>query len=83
MSHNQFIRCIENIEDLSGQEKYEYGLLVGGCAVSRKTICYNKKTKKFVVENHIDDTTEKLTKKQMVARFKEAMDKRCLIAEIN
>jgi uncharacterized protein YaaR (DUF327 family) len=86
-NHNQFVRCLENIQDLSGQGLYEYALILGGSVFrSRKTISYDPKTKKYRIVNHIDDTTQTLTGKQIMDRkytnIGEAMKKRCLIAEI-
>jgi len=87
-SHNQFVRCLENIQDLSGQGLYEYALILGGAGVfSRKTIRYNKKTGKYHIINHIDGTKQTLTSKQIVSpsytNIGEAMVKRCLIAVID
>ena len=87
-SHNQFVRCLENIQDLSGQGLYKYALILGGAGVfSRKTICYNKKTKQYRITNHIDDTKQTLTAKQIMDRkitlVGHAMEQRCLIAVID
>ena len=85
--HNQFVRCIENIQDLSGQGLFEYVVMLGGglCG-SYKTIKWNEKTKKFRVFNHIDDSTCFFTAKEMLDKSKsvlgEAMQKRSLIAII-
>jgi shikimate kinase len=85
--HNQFVRCFENIQDLSLQEKFEYVVVLGGgLVVSRKTIRYNTKTKKYEIYNHIDDSKLKLTEKELKSgkhsNIYEAMQKRSLIAEI-
>jgi len=86
--HNQFVRCIENIQDLSGQGLYEYVVMLGGglCG-SYKTIKYNPKTKKFKVHNHIDDSTTSWTAKELMDKklcvIGEAMQKRSLIAIID
>ena len=83
--HNQFIRCIENIQDLSGQKLYEYAMLLGGgFAHSKKTIKYISKTKKYSIVNHIDNSKESLTEKDFKKTliFK-AMAKRALIAIID
>lgn len=85
--HNQFVRCLENIQDLSGMGLYEYALIIGGLANSMKTIRYNAKTDKYSILNHIDDTRQTLTAKQMLDKrytnIGEGMKKRCLIALID
>ena len=85
MNHNQFVRCVENIQDLSGQEKYEYAVVLGGGLMySKKDIEYNKKTKKYRVFNYIDETKETLTEKELLkSHIGEAMKKRSLIALID
>lgn len=81
--HNQFIRCIENVEDLSGQELYEYALLLaGGAGYSRKTIKYYEASDNFEVKSHSDDTTEIFSAINFRKHFNNAMDKRSLIALI-
>lgn len=87
-NHNQFIRYPEQIEDLSLQKHYEYAILLGqGGFFSRKTIKYNPKTEKYTVTNHIDDTTQHLTRKQLLNRnytnIREAMLNRALICIID
>ena len=83
-NHNQFIRCVENIQDLSGQKLYNYALiLAGGAVFSRKTIKYTPKNKLYAILNHIDDSKEILTEKGLQkSNIGEAMKKRCLIAII-
>ena len=87
-NHNQFIRCPEQIEDLSLQGHYDYALLLsGGLVISRKHIQYLPKTKKFNIINHIDNTKQLLTKAQLmnpkITNIGKAMAKRALIAAID
>lgn len=84
-NHNQFIRCIENIQDLSAQKKYNYALVLGGGGIfSRKTIKYIPKTGLYYLKHHVDGAhftiTEKEFKRTLCAK---AMKKRCLIAIID
>lgn len=85
--HNQFVRCLENIQDLSGQGLYEYAIKLNSFMISRKTISYNPKTKKYKIINHIDDSKQYLTDKQMMneeyTNIGKAMKLRALIAEID
>ncbi len=80
-THNQFVRCVENIQDLSLQGHYDYVLVLGGGGMfSRKDIEY--KRKRYYVFNHIDDTKEVMTEAQFKRRFGKAMKLRCLIVQI-
>lgn len=86
-NHNQFVRCLENIQDLSLQKHFEYAmLLAGGPAFSRKTIKYNKKTSKYNIHNHIDNTRQTLTEADIINNrgtlIGEAIKKRSLIVLI-
>ena len=87
-NHNQFVRCVKNIQDLSGQGFYEYVMILdGGLCGSRKTIKYNPKTKKYSVKSHIDGSRFIVTEKQLLnpklSMLGEAMRKRSLIVEID
>lgn len=86
-NHNQFIRCLENIQDLSGQGLNNYALLLNGGCFSRKTITYNPKTKKYKIINHIDNSTQYLTEKDIlnkkITNIAEGIEKRALIALID
>lgn len=84
-NHNQFVRCVENIQDLSGQEHYDYGIILGGGMFSRRDIEYRPKARKlkYRVFSYVDDTTYYMTEKELLAGIiGEAMQKRALIAEI-
>lgn len=86
--HNQFVRCLENIQDLSGQKLYKYAVLVaGGMAHSKKTIRYYPASDMYQITNHIDRTKQVLTAKDMrdpkKTNIGTAMKKRCLIALID
>jgi len=84
-NHNQFIRCVENIQDLTAQKHFDYALmLAGGLAYSRKTIKYDPKTRKYNVKNHIDGSKEVLTERALLkSNIGTGICKRCLIAIIN
>lgn len=87
-NHNQFVRCVENIQDLSTQGMYEYAiLLMGGGMFTRKIIKYNPKTGKYVYsESGFGNgtkhayTLEQLKKETNVIK---AMKNRALIAIID
>ena len=65
--HNQFVRNIKHLIELINQKNTEYHiLLMGGPVYSRKTIKYNPKTEKFTIINHIDDSKQILTHKQLL-----------------
>ena len=83
--HNQFVRCLENIQDLSGQKLYEYALMLAGGAVhSLKTIKYNKKKDVYRITHHIDDTKETLTSNELKkSNIGKGIKLRSLIAIIN
>lgn len=83
--HNQFIRCPENMQDLSGQKQYNYAVMLAGSGIySRKTIRYIKKTGKYSITNHIDETRQSLTEKELMkSLIGKAMPARCLIALID
>lgn len=86
-NHNQFVRCIENIQDLSGMGHYEYAMLLNGGAFSRKTIIWDKQDKLYRITNHIDGTFQDLTEAELMnplnTHLAEAMKKRALIALID
>lgn len=83
-NHNQFIRCVENIQDLSGQGLNEYALILGGGLVfSRKTIRYSPRKQRYNIHNHIDSTNEKLTERELLkSNIGNGMKLRSLIAII-
>ncbi len=57
----------EDLEDWG--DGFECGIaLSGGLISSRKTIWYDPKKKKFIVMNHIDDTEQTLTDKQIMSQ---------------
>ena len=86
--HNQFVRCVENIQDLSGQGLFEYALMLGGgLCHTRYRIKYNSKTKKYVVMEggFLASNSKKAYTKEQLAKetnFIKGMEKRCLIALI-
>lgn len=68
---------------------YEYRIALGGSAgtmFSRKDIKYNPKTKIFKILNHIDDTKQSLTQKQLMSQswtnIGIALRKHCLIVNL-
>ena len=78
-NHNQFVRCVENIQDLSLQEKYNYALVLGGgFAFSKKKIKYDQKTKMYSIDGY------KVSGKQFMKELEgKVMAKRSLIAVID
>jgi len=84
--HNQFVRCLENIQDLSGQKLYDYAITLG-VAYSRKTIKYNEKANTYTITNHIDNSKQTLNSNQIMdtkcTNVGKAMKMRCLIALID
>lgn len=86
-NHNQFVRCLENIQDLTAQKQYNYAMILNGGLYSLKTIRYIKKTGKYSITNHIDDSKQSLTGGQMMnvslTHIGQAMSKRALIALID
>lgn len=64
---NQFVTSIEQLIKLIKKDNYNYAVVLGGGGIySRKDIDYNEKTKKFKIINHIDETKQNLTKKQLM-----------------
>jgi hypothetical protein len=84
-NHNQFVRCVENIQDLSGQNYFDYALLLGGGGVfSRKTISYNERSKKYRIDHSIDGSHEYLTEQELKrSNIGKGMKLRSLIAIID
>lgn len=84
-NHNQFVRCLENIQDLSGQKLYSYALVLGGGGIfTRKTIKYDPKARRYYVTNRLDNTKEVLTKNALLkSNIGKGMIKRALIAVID
>ena len=87
-NHNQFVRSIEQLIDLTRQNHHEYAMILGGAGLySRKFIDYNPKTKIFKITNCIDNTKQKLTHKQLLntqyTLIGAAMPARSLIALID
>lgn len=65
-NNNQYVKSIERLHELIDQGHDEYVILLNGGAFSRKTINYNKRSNKFIIINHIDDTTQKLTAEELM-----------------
>jgi hypothetical protein len=84
-NHNQFVRCVENIQDLSNQNIFEYALLLGGGGVfSGKNISYNDRSKKYTIYHSIDNSKECLTEKELKrSNIGKGMKLRSLIAIID
>jgi hypothetical protein len=80
-NHNQFVRCVEQIQDLTIQKHYDYALLLNGGVWSRKTIKYSAPL--YHIKNHIDNSKQILTKTLFLRSLMgQAMKKRSLIALI-
>lgn len=86
-NHNQFIRCVENIQDLTAQKHKEYVIRLNSGIYSRKTIEYIKTKNKYKITNHIDNSKQILTEKELmnekITHIGKAMKLRALIAIIN
>jgi len=64
---NQFVPNISVLKALIKEGHNNYALILGGgIAHSKKTIMYNEKTKRFIIWNHIDETDQSLTAKQLM-----------------
>jgi hypothetical protein len=81
------MRKIKNTKELlanirAGKHNY-FIALAGGAVRSSKYIGYNEKTKKFVVDNFVDDTRQNLTEEGLFesSNIGEAINKGCLIME--
>lgn len=86
---NQFVKNIDQLIELTEKGHHDYAIvLAGGLGLySRKTIKYNKKTKKFSIYNHIDDSKMSLTHKELmdetITNIGKAMPLNSLIAIID
>ena len=85
---NQFVTSLAHLRKLIKQGHTEYALVLGGGGIfSRKDINYSEKTKKFTIYNHIDDSKNVLTEKQVlsgkVTNIGKAIPLNCLIAIID
>ena len=83
-----FVKNIRDLKNLIKDGYYEYRIALGGTAgamYSRKTITLTT-TKKFHIINHIDDTTQVLTQKQLfLASFTyigKGLRNNCLIVDL-
>lgn len=87
-TNNKFVTNINNLIELIKEGHIHYAIVLdSGLGIySRKTIDYNKKTKRFVVINHIDNSTQILTKKQIMnpnyTNISKAIPLNCLICVI-
>lgn len=64
---NEFVTTTNQLLNLIEKNHYNYAvLLAGGLIYSRKTIHYNKKTNKFIVINHVDESIQKLTETELL-----------------
>ncbi len=78
---SKVIKSIDELKILADKGIEVSILLAGGIARSTKFVDYNKKTKKFYIENYIDGSKEKLTEKQLAkyTNIPEAIKKNALI----
>ncbi len=86
-SNNQFVKTIPQLIELSEQGHNDFALVLGGgMCYSKKTIKYNPKTEKFTITNHIDNSKQRLTEKQLMddklTLIGKALSKKSLIAII-
>lgn len=65
-NNNQYVKSVEQLHELIDQGHNEFAILLNGPCFSRKTIEYNRKSHKFIVFNHIDDTDQKLTVEELM-----------------
>jgi len=84
-NHNQFVRCVENIQDLSGQKLYNYAMILGGGGMfSKKTIKYDTVSKLYKIRHGIDNSKEEMTETELKKSLMgKAMRNRSLIAIID
>ena len=88
-SKNQFVKTLDQLKDLCKQGIKDYAIIVAPRIglYSRKTITFNKKTNKFNIHNHIDDSKQSLTEKQImddkITHIGTAMPKRSLVTLID
>ena len=86
---NQFVKNTAQLKRLIEEGCHTYAIvLAGGIGVySKKTISYNKDLKKFKIINHIDDTEQYLSDKELldhkITNIGKAMPLNCLVAIIN
>ena len=59
------VKSLDELAVLCGQEPRDFWLVLNGNIGSRKTIRFQRKTKQFRIKNHIDDSTQLLTTKQL------------------
>jgi hypothetical protein len=61
------ISSLPELKELARDNWFECRLLLaGGSVFSRKEICFDSKTQKFLVYNSIDDTNQEFTSKQLM-----------------
>ena len=87
-TNNQFVKSLDRLMELIALGHTEYALVLGGGGMfSRKEITYNKKSKKFKIYNHIDNSKQTLTAKEImddsITHIGKAMPLNCLIALID
>lgn len=79
----KIITSIAELRELTQKTALEFRLCLKGGLFSRKTIKYHAKTKKFSVLNHIDDSKQYLTARQIQnknhSNIGEAIKKHALI----
>ena len=59
------VKSITELSAVCEEAPREFLLVLNGGVASRKTVRFNRKTNQFRVENHIDDSTQILTLKQL------------------
>ncbi|MFA7301790.1 MAG: hypothetical protein WC069_05790 [Candidatus Shapirobacteria bacterium] len=86
---NQFVRTPKQLKELIKEGHNNFALvLAGGLGIySRKTIKYSDKTKQYSITNHIDNSKQKLTEKELMNEsytlIGKALKLKSLIAIIN
>lgn len=66
---NKFVKNTTQLKKLLSEGYHEYALLLaGGIAISYKTIKYSAWNHKFQIINHIDDSRQELTEKELKDR---------------
>ncbi len=59
------IKSVNQLIEVCSTQGQEFFILLDGGLRSSKSISYNQRSKKFLVHNYIDSTTQRLTSRQL------------------